>query len=175
MKNVLLSPGARIQVLSPAIIAILITIFATGAFSLVVAAYPVQLSDLQWRYQFLKSVLSSGPQIAFLMMMIMLTGIHNGQLRAVRGAAITSLLLAVALIGAAPLFALDVLSARHLQAQNAVGHFLHEGLGLAVSSIAIGVVLVFAGRRGLAATQVDPDQRKVLGADLVVAQVEPPR
>jgi hypothetical protein len=170
-----LSPGARIQLISPAIITFLATVTGLGVVSILAAEYPPQLGDLQWRLSFLRTIFADAPQVALLLLLIMLTGVHSGLLRPVRLAGIVSLLLAVCLVPASGLFVLDTLTGRRLQPQSVIARYTHENLALALTSLVLAVVLALLGWRALKATEVITDQRKALGGDLVVAQGDSPK
>lgn len=173
MSPVFLNPAARTQMLAPAVIAVLLTVFLIGVSSLVISWVPLSIDEAQWRFQAAAQLLGTGPQIAFLLMMISLTAVYGGEYGVLRWTAIVTLLFAVIFIVVIPFFTLDFLTARHMQPQAGLARFTREGIRLAGTSGGLGLILLWAGRRGLMAAKRDPEMEKHVGHGLIVGQEEP--
>jgi hypothetical protein len=71
-------------------------------------------------------------------------------------AAITAIVLAVAVTVALPFFGLDFITQRHLQTQARLPGFDREAMRLAGSTVLLVPFLLWAGVRGIAAARKDP-------------------
>ena len=163
--------SARAERLIPAIIVLLAVTWAIGVGSLAVNAWPPAVGENQWRVRVGANVLSAMPQMIALLAVIAVAGLYAGQRRAVRAVAVIYMIFAVMLVVMVPLFALDFLSARHLQPQSSLGAFTREGLRLGASSALMIPFLFWASLRGWATSKLDPSaHRGVAGAGLVVGQ-----
>lgn len=165
-----LAPATRIEILTPAILAVLVVIAAITLSTVVAAALPVRIGEAQWRFQTLAVFLSAGPQLALLLMLIAGLAVLGRRRATVQTTAIVTIVLAVLLALAVPFFGLDFLTQRHLQSQLRLGAFDREGLRLAGSTAVLVPLLVWAGVRGLAAGRKDPSSEHDVERGIAVTQ-----
>jgi len=173
MSPVFLNPAARTQMLAPAVIVVLCTILAIGASSLIVTWYPYSFSDTQWRFTAAAQLLSAVPQMAFLLTMLALSAVLTGYFTVLRWAAILSVVIGVLVVfPVVPLFALDFLTGRHMQRTDDIGRFTREGLRLGATAGALGLAMIWAGRRAWLASIRDLNEMTEQGYGLIVGQEE---
>lgn len=175
MSPVMMNPAARTQLLTPAVLGVLVLALLISISALVPGWWPVNVSDPQWRYQALATFLRSAPQFAFLLVVIAYAAVYGGQYTIVRRAGIAMLAGAAVLLLALPLFALDFMKIRRGQPSETIARFTLEGMRLAATSGALALMLFWAGRRGLAAAENDRGpRRRMAGEGLIVGQDETP-
>lgn len=161
---------ARAEKLIPAALALLWAICVVGIAGLAVGVWPFALGDVQWRVQTAAVVLSAVPQFTLLLTLISVAGVTVGQHRAVRTAAVAFFVLAALLTLLVPVFALDFLTQRHLQAVSAVDAYTRDGLRIGASAALLIPFMLWAGRRGWTAGRKDPGAEVGEGHGLIVGQ-----
>jgi hypothetical protein len=164
------TPAARAEKLIPAVLFVLAAICATGLVSLAVAAWPFAFGEIQWRVHFEATTLTAMPQLAFLLAMISVAGVYAGKHRAVRAAAAAFFALAGGLVVMVPAFALDFMSARHMQPQTTIDSFTREGLRLGAATAFLIPFLAWAGAKAWSAGKPDSVSRRAEGHGLVVGR-----
>lgn len=169
-----LAPATRIDILTPAILAVLVMITFIALGTVVVSAMPFRIGEAQWRFQALAVFLAAGPQLALLLMLIAVLAVHGRQRATVQATAIVTIVLAALLTIAIPFFGLDFLTQRHLQSQLRIGAFDREGLRLAGSAAALVPFLLWAGVRGLTAGRKDPTSEHDTERGLAVTEIGVP-
>ena len=153
------TPAARAEKVIPAAIAVLAAICLVGVLSLAEAAWQPAVGDVLWRVKFEATTLTAMPQLAFLLTMISVAGVYAGKHRAVRTAAAAFFALAAGLIVMVPAFALDFLSARHMQPQSVIDSFTRDGLRLGATTALLIPFLGWAGIKAWSASKPDQSAR----------------
>ena len=169
-----LSPPARIQMVAPGVIVVLVVAAVISIATLVVGWVPLAVDETPWRFRAAAQLLSSGPQLAILLALIALTGVVGEQNRAVRWASGGAILLALLLSIVVPFFALDLIAMRRLQHDDVVDAFTRDGLRLGVTSGVLMLALLWVARLGFVAVRIDPSEKKAKGDGLIVGQIETP-
>ena len=175
MSPVFLTPATRTRMVTPAILCVLYSIFFIGMSGLVIGWIPMSLSEPQWRFNAAVQLFGTGPQIALLLMLTMVTAVYGSHDRAVRWTAVIALLFAMVCFIVLPFFALDFLAARSLQPQAVLGRFTREGFRVLATSALLIVALCWVGWRGLKASSDDAVARRDLGDGPVVPGGQPAR
>jgi hypothetical protein len=171
-----LSSGARTSMYAPVVLAVTATVFLIGMVTLVAGWFPVQPSDIKWRLPSAVLLLGEAPQMSFMLMMIAFTALFAGYFGVIRWISVIALGLGGVVIVVVPLFGLDLLTARKFEKVSDVAKYTRNGLRVAGSGGLMGLVLVWAGWRGLAATKTAlASTRRTKGDGLVVAQEKPAR
>lgn len=164
------TPAARAEKLIPAALAVLGAICLVGTVSLVVGVFPFAPGEVQWRVQAAAAVLSSVPQFTLLLTLISIAGVMIGQHRAVRIASVAFFVLAALLSAVVPIFALDFLTQRHLQAVSVVGAYTRDGLRIGASAAFLIPFMLWAGARGWVAGRKNTEGQTDSGHGLIVGQ-----
>ncbi len=108
---------SRAQTLGPALTALLV-VFALSPFAdILVARWPLDLSQPQPRFQTVGLFYAAGPQATVALVLIAMLGLLSGHRLVVRGAAIAGMILAALYLVLFPFFGLDFLQVLRLVAQ----------------------------------------------------------
>ncbi len=169
-----LTSTARTGMYLPAIITVLIAIFVIGFLALASGSLPLQVSDARWRFTVMSVFLGGSPQMAFMLMVIALAALFGNHFGLARWVAFATIAFGILLIVLIPFYGLDLITVRKLQRINELAHLTREGFRIIAVTGGLALLLIWAGRRGIAATKpVVAATRRTRGDGLIVAQEMP--
>lgn len=146
----------RVASLVPALIPLLVLAILQPLVVVTATILPLKLGDSTWRFQAFTMILGAAPQISVGLVLVAAIGLFGERFRAVRGAALGAILLAIVLLPLLFLDALDYLEVRRLVGSDKIRTFDVNVL----QAVGVGIILVplllWFGGRGLQAGKKVP-------------------
>ncbi|MEO5800154.1 MAG: hypothetical protein ABIZ70_15100 [Gemmatimonadales bacterium] len=163
--------SARAQTLIPALVTILVVAALSPIGDVILPRMPLQLSEVQPRFQIFGLLLAAGPQVAMLLAVIAAIALFGGYRIGVRIAAIFALVMAVVYVPLVMLFALDFLQVRRQVNQEMIKGFDIAAMKTGATGFLLALLLAWAGWLALKASVKDETTgRKQKGDGLIVGQ-----
>ncbi len=170
MQSSALTLSARAQAVITAVLVVLLVVTLSPIADVLVPALPVATGEVRWRFQVFGTLLAALPQLALLLAAIAAVGILAGHRRAVRGAAMAALVLAVVALVLLPFFALDFLEMRRLVPLDRKGTFDMATMKTGLFGGFFVLVLGHLGWMGWQASVKEAANERKEGQGLVVGQ-----
>ncbi|HEY4099471.1 MAG TPA: hypothetical protein VGM20_01185 [Gemmatimonadales bacterium] len=163
--------STRAQGLLPALVTLLVVVMLSTFSDVGVTALATQSIGVQYRFQVVGLLLASAPQLAVVLVLIAWLATLSGQRLAVRGASIAAIVIGVLFLILIPFFGLDFLQSRRMIAESQLRGFTIAGLKTAGFAGLLALLFVWAGWRGIMASQrLDEGDSRQKGEGLVVGQ-----
>jgi len=162
--------SVRANTVISAALAVLTVVTLSPLADVLVPALPVATGEVRWRFQVFGTMLAALPQLAFLLAAITAVGILGGRRMAVRGAAISALVLALVAAFLLVPFALDFLDMRRLVPLDRKGNFDMAAMKTGLFGGLFALVLAYMGWRGLQGSVKEKTTERKQGQGLVVGQ-----
>ncbi|MES2304375.1 MAG: hypothetical protein V4558_02670 [Gemmatimonadota bacterium] len=163
--------SARAQALIPALVTILVVAALSPFADVILPRMPLQLGEVQPRFQIYGLLLAAGPQVAMLLAVIAAIALFGGYRIGVRIAALFALVMAVLFAFLVPFFALDFLQVRRQVNQEMIKGFDMASMKTGAMGFLLALLLAWAGWLALkASVKEEGSGRKQKGDGLIVGQ-----
>ena len=169
----------RIELLSPALLAV-VTFELAQLFAVIfAAAYPMQMADQSWRVQIAGLVMGNAATVSGLLVLMGTIALFSHRLLVLRIVAIVALVFAALLIPIGISFTLDVLEVRKLVPIDQLLRYKIDAIRSILTSLCLIPLLIWMGRRAFRASAVDTPGSEgdgiVVGAETQTPQGLHPR
>ena len=163
--------SAKAQALIPALVTLLVVATLSPFADVVLPRMPLQLGEVQPRFQVFGLLLAAGPQVAMLLVVMAATSLFGGYRLGVRISAVLSVVAAALYVVLVPLFALDFLTVRRQVNQEALRSFDMAAMKTGATAFLLALLLAWAGVLAFkASVNEEAGGRKTKGQGLVVGQ-----